>query len=612
MPRKISQPPVVLPARMSLKPNAFDRLEIAVLEMPYQKAIKTFMDELSSIIGKVQMWHYPSYRLLNNAIAACAPTVVHGFESYGHRPKRRRMLAVGSVSSSPKLQYPSAEQAAHWVRVWINRWGNSRALKQHIEGKAQGIWQTLEQSIDQPPDTQWRRVDHSRFMGELYGEDSLAFQAVPSLLATLLHEKTSVIGKEGREIRWRRSQDDNNSLCIVSDPLHISFEKPKYQSSETETKEGFFTYKLEFRLHTQVGRQDPWIHVFLRCQRYASERLHRNKRWNNITILAGINKNRIEEWESDTTLVRLKAKPSPDQDRAGWIEELPALLEDMNARALANPFDIYQNPQAFWPLANNGSSQVIDEYYIPHVEGYKYLDKSNHAVATGFGLAERSEIVEQTCCKLLSEVLEPDVPLQPDRAIFTASTLPLGLQTFEDLSEKPKLLNDKQAPGRGVGTSIEERQAHRDKADAQQRTDRQPILTAAIARALGGKDLTILIIYRTESTKVAVRQQLRDAFLLSEGDDFPANVVVQELLVLNADLLSPLETGEYSLEIRNQPKNQQPKGFEQNWDQQMRRSHNKRMQAWRNFLDSSESKATHKATKRIALIELFEESSNHS
>ena len=613
MPRKISQSPVILPARMSLTPDAFDGLEIATLEMPYQEAIKTFMSDLKPIVGTVKMWHYPSYRLLNNAIAACAPTIVHGFESYGRWPnKGRRMLAVGSISGSPALQYPSVEQVARWMRVWINRWGKSTALKRHVEGKAQEIWQALEQSIDQPPDTQWRRINPASFIDELYKEGGLAFQAVPSLLATLLHEKTSVIGKEEREVRWRRSQDDNKGLCLVSDPLHISFEKPKYKSSETETKEGFFTYKLEFRLHTQVGRPEPWIHVFLRCQRYASESLRQNKRWNNITILTGMNKHRIEECGSDTTLVRLKAKPSPDQDRAGWIEELPSLLEDMNARALANPFDIYQHPQTFWPSTNDGSSQVIDEYYIPHVEGYKYSNRRNHTVATGFGLAERSEIVEQTCCKLLSAVLEPDVPLQPDRTIFDASALPLGLQTFGDLSEKPKLLDDKQAKKKGIGTSLEERQSHQGKANVQQRKDRQPLIKAAIARALGGKDLIILIVYRTESTKVAVRQQLRDSFLLNEGDDFPSNVTVQERLVLDANLLNPLETGEYTLEIRNRPKSQQPSGFEQNWRQQIRRSHNKRMQAWRSFLDDSDSKTTHSATQRVAFIELFEESSNPS
>jgi hypothetical protein len=41
------------------------------------------------------------------------------------------------------------------------------------------------------------------FASNLYAEAGLAFNAIPSLLATLLHNELSLIGEHGREVKWR-------------------------------------------------------------------------------------------------------------------------------------------------------------------------------------------------------------------------------------------------------------------------------------------------------------------------------------------------------------------------------------------------------------------------
>lgn len=610
MARKLPTIPVILPARMSLLPSAFSDLNVAILDLPYQRAIKDFMRGLGTVVGRLQPWHHPSYRLLNNAIAACSPTIVHGFESYGRYPnKTHRMLAVGRKDGEPALRCPSEDKLAQLIRVWIHHWGQSYALKKHIEGKAKDIWETLEHEVDRKPNTQWRRVSPAILIGDLYEEDGLAFQAIPSLLSTLLHGQTSVIGEEKREIRWRRSQNDDKRLCVVSDPLYISFEKKKPKSSEVEVKEGFFTYKLEFRVQTQTGREKPWIYTFLRCQRYASRTLRSNKRGNDITILAGVNQSRVQDWERDTTLVRLRARKYTSEKYANWTETLPRILGDMNARALVNPYDIYQNPQAFWHTTNGESSnRSPDEYYIPHVEGYRYPNNGNHPVATGFGLMERSEVIDLTCCNLLSNALEHGGPLTPDTAIFHPNKLPICLQTFGDIAEPPKILNEAQAEKKGVGTSKEERKRYKAEMNALQRTEKRPIILDAITKATREKPLCILLIYRNENTKEAAYQQLREALLLNESDDLPTNITIKECVVLDENLLSPLDPDEHSPVERNKQKQHQSPGFEKKWEKQIRRSHHQRMKDWRLFLKNSKS-ATNEDTKHVALVELFDEES---
>jgi hypothetical protein len=112
----------------------------------------------------LEWWHYPPYRLLNSAIVACAPTVVHGFEDCSGI---RRMLAVGKpvyneagevVGST--LRYPSEEQIAQLIQLWIQVWGQQQPwLKKLIEGEGKHLWEDFVQALQAPPQTQWRKIE---------------------------------------------------------------------------------------------------------------------------------------------------------------------------------------------------------------------------------------------------------------------------------------------------------------------------------------------------------------------------------------------------------------------------------------------------------------------
>lgn len=608
MKRKNQAFPIVLPARMSLKSNAFQNFEIAVLDFPYQEAINAFLNGLKRILHKdrLEWWQYPPYRLLNSAITACAPTVVHGFEKYSDaRHRVRRMLAVGKPVYSDvgkiigsTLRYPSEEQIAQLIQVWIHLWGQQPWLKKVIEGDGQHLWEELVQTIQSEPQTQWHKINPAVFSSNLYAEAGLAFNAVPSLLATLLHGELSIVGTYNQEIKWRKAQDSPNRLCLVSHPIQISFMR---KSGFTEKPhDGFFAYKLEFQVHTQTGREEPWVHAFLRCQRYAEKSLTRNQKGNDITILMGMNQARIEDWEIDSTLVRLKAKKYLSKDYAGWRDNLSTLLEGFQARSLRVPYDIYQNPLNFWN--HNHDDSPPDEYYVVHTEGYKY-SRSKHSVVTGFGLAERSEVIEQVCSQL-KDVLQPGKHFEPDPLVF--DEMPHALWAFKDLIERPPLMSKSQAEKAGL--TDEQRFECRDQATEAKHKGLQHIPKEAIYRALRGQQLAIVILYRNEDTRQALNHHLREAFLLTDGAPFPENIILIEQPILDSELCQPLSSGSLSPKTWTQARSRIPKRFEEDWNSQIRKSRSKKLEAWRKLLK--------KATKSLcdvdnayfsAFIELQEE-----
>lgn len=443
------------------------------------------------------------------------------------------------------------------------------------------MWEDFTQALQASPQTRWRKIDPLIFSANLYAEAGLAFDAIPSLLATLLHEEQSLIGESNREVRWRKAQDSSNRLCIVSHPMHISF--MRRTGFAEKSCDGFFAYKLEFQMHTQTGRNEPWIHVFLRCQRYAEKPLTRNRKGNHVTLLMGMNQARIDGWEIDSTLVRLKASRFLSENYASWEENLPLLLENFKARSLETPFSIYQNPLNFWNHSNHSNQTTAsDEYYVIHTEGYRYRH-SKHSVPTGFGLPERSEIINQTCCDLLGDILQPDQHFAPDS--FSFDEMPQALWTFSDLAERPALIPKRQAAKQGL--SDEQRYQHRNQEAEKRRKERQQIPVEAVQRALQGKKLAIVVLSRNEETRNTLNQMLRGAFLLNESDSFPENVIMIDQPILDSELCHPLNPGNLSPKIRNQSKSRRPEGFDEAWDEQMRNARFAKLEAWRKLLKES-------------------------
>lgn len=613
MSKKSNSPEVILPARMTLRPEALKDLEIAIFDFPYQEAFESFISKVSETRKHRTN---PPYRLLNSAIVACAPTVTHGFEK---SRKDRRMMAVGKpiYGESGQIvgsdsQYPSEEVIAQVIRAWTYQWGQSNALKRLIVNELEDAWQQLAAAIEQPPDTQWRRISSQKLLRDLYIEKGLAFDAIPSLLATLLHGKEMHIGESMISVKWRRAQDGKNRFCAISQPIPTAFIKEsdfKDKTSKAKQVDDFFVYKLVFRVQTQTGRSEPWIYVFLHCQRYAPSPLTGNKRGNDITILTGLNVERLDGCSTDSTLVRLKARPAPRGEFVGWRDDLPDLLEQINARPLAEPSEIFRNPQSHWQ--SQSAYDLNDEYYVVHTEGYKY-SKSNHAVKTGFGLAERSEVIDKACCTLLEEILEPSLPLKPDSLSINKKDWPLTLKSFSDLAQRPSMIDKVKAEK--LGLSQADREHRRQEEHETQRKNRQQIIYEALKRATRGVPLRILILCQNEDTCKALRQQIREGLLLNDDDALPPKVFVEEHVISDDELLQPLEPGSLDPNTFLKKRSEWPSNFRSDWEKRMKQSHYKKMDKWRKFLQKTFLKveSEHKLHQTVALVELKEYKSGFS
>ncbi|MES2459887.1 MAG: DUF3962 domain-containing protein, partial [Armatimonadota bacterium] len=402
--RPLSHQPDMLPARFTLKPQAFAGMTAATLKRPYYNALTQFTEWLKDYFERVPQKRQdddgrpfqpkPPYRLLNHTLTACAPTIVHGFEWYKNNEKDKgyRMVAVGRSSQTEdsnatisSIAYPSENDIADVMRLWIKQWGERPWLKTIIEGEGKTPWESLTDSLSKPPDTHW--IEDIPAQKLLEKGEGLAYQVIPSLIATLLHETESTIGPNRETIEWRRMQEGSSGrYCIVSQPLPVEFLKKNNQTGETQPKSGYFSYKIEVELQTQAGRKEQWLYLSLHCMRYAHLPLASNKRGNEITVLVRANQARLQNWKVDSTLVRLKATPNASpksRDRVMWLEDLPSLLTELKARPLVPPGDIYDDPTRYW--RKPGSTGYADEYYILHMEGYGYKGRQAQSVLTGFG-----------------------------------------------------------------------------------------------------------------------------------------------------------------------------------------------------------------------------------
>src|SRR5205823_9407416 len=95
-----------------------------------------------------------------------------------------------------------------------------------------------------PEDWNWISIDPEIFIDDIDAEKGLGFNAVPSLLVMLLHNKRCVIhGSHGeQEIVWRKVQgitSNRPGLFLVSRPF-----KAWYVDQYGNEKEGYFAYQL--------------------------------------------------------------------------------------------------------------------------------------------------------------------------------------------------------------------------------------------------------------------------------------------------------------------------------------------------------------------------------
>ncbi|MGB3655842.1 MAG: RNaseH domain-containing protein, partial [Rivularia sp. (in: cyanobacteria)] len=190
-----------------------------------------------------------------------------------------------------------------------------------------------------------------------------------------------------------------------------------------------------------------------------------------------------------------------------------------------------------------------DEYYPIHDEGYKYLNEETqrnrgHSIKTGFSFAERGDITSKVL-DLLNNTLIPDTPLETDIPTPKGQKKPLAMCNYKDIFKSTKKLEI-----------------------------RQKTIYDAIQRALKHKPMHIFLICKERDTHELTYQQLRDSFILEDGEDFPSYIKVSQIWIDDFTLLQPLDT-----------EGLKPKDGDK-FKKQIKKQHQKKRDAWSNFLQT--------------------------
>ena len=164
---------------------------------------------------------------------------------------------------------PGREPGANNTRI------KEKGNKDEIESVCDRFLDAIENI---PQDWQWEYIQPATLIEDINSNNGLGYQAIPSLLATLLHEQTITIQLEGRqqEITWRKVQaggSGKTGLHLVSKPFKASYIETSTSEDDEEEKEkekeGYFAYRLDFHVHTQAGIFNnkkylkPWVFLHL-------------------------------------------------------------------------------------------------------------------------------------------------------------------------------------------------------------------------------------------------------------------------------------------------------------------------------------------------------------
>ena len=559
---KKNNSPVALPARMDLVIDLLTDMQIAILMFPFAKEVKNFCEDIEQVLRNKKTI-YPPYRQFNNALLACTSTLTYGFEyleTIDYIPQYRA-LAVGILD---ELDIPTPEQIHELIYIWAQTWSKQFLKKKGNQDEIESVCDRFLGAIANiPPNWNWEYIKPETLIKDINTQNGLGYQAIPSLLVTLLHEQTCLItsGERKQEITWRKVQGDGSTrtgLHLVSQPFQAT-----YIDNNDKEREGYFAYRLDFHLQTQAGRFNlegylkPWLFLHLSCQRYAHKPLVDANFGRDISILMGMNKARLDNYPIDSTLVRLTVKNNANKY---WQEQLPDLLAAFKARSLVNPQDILENPIQFGNF-DNVSNWNNDEYYLVHTEGYEYKQEGQkgrghgHYIKTGFSLKERADITNQVL-QLLKGVLIPDKPMECDISAPVGQKMPLAMRDYEFL--RKSLL-----PSALKKLSEEEQQ--------KRRQEKQSIIADAIERTLLGKQIYLFILWYEADTRDLVYRQLRRAFLLQNNEFFLENIKVIDIHINDANLLQKL------------PVDGLP-SVNDKFDEQIKKQHTLKRQAWQKFL----------------------------
>ena len=549
--------PTVLPARFELNPDVFENdksIVIKTLSFPHYQALESFRSAAENLLNQTNVprsstkKHYvtPDRRQLNNTLLACVPPLTHAFEDFGFYNKEaqvqpQRALAVGTMHTP--LQTPTPQQMTELFQLWAGDWiARTQAINETMSVPIGEAGQRLRDVLSHPPQNwDWEDVPVGPLLNDIGKNDGLAFNALPALLASLLHDRTSIIvSPKGREIciRWRKAQGvtgNRAGLFVVSQPFH-----GQYVDEKGGLQEGYFAYRLNFCIETQAGRYSktsnnlkPWVFIFLTCQRYAHEPLLKANYERNISFMVGIREARMKGYPYDSTFVRMTAKnhgtaEAPDYQ---WVSHLPNYISNFRADALPSPNDLMQNPMQYANFKGI-SSWDKDEYFLINAPGYKYAEGDDkpeeHAIQPGYSLRERADVLKAVL-DLFGGALLPDTAFIQDKAAPIGAKVPAAMRTHFFFRKGSKRQNAVE-----IGRQAVEK---------------------GVAAATGASRINLSLLYREADTRDAMKHYIRDALFLAPSEDFPQWLQVTETF-LDSD----------HLEVLPKPQKGNKKAIDLAWD----------------------------------------------
>ncbi len=545
--------------RFTPDPDRFAGLAAYCLPFAYEQAADVFLQQVAPKKRGLPI------RQLNNLLLACLPTLAHGFEG---RKYSRRLLVVGTPAVPPALPEPALVHRL--VSTWAKNWAADYEADKPAE------CEQFLAAVRAVNPGRWQLYQPDELVRDPSLANNLIYQAVPALLATLLHGQTALVGEEQRPVTWRRVQGgggDRTEIYVVSQPFRARYqpEKSQYDEEMPAEKEGYFAYRLDFEVETQAGRfyegsnrLKPWLFMRLSCQRYGHQALTRENFRRNVSVLTGLHTPRLAGaplGSGPATLVRLQLAKS--YGHWEWQFRLPKLLEEAQARLLPTAELVINNP-ADYGIDGPPRDPAGDRFYLIHAEGYGYETARGrgHTIKTGFHLDERRAVLRQVL-KLLDGRLRPDNPVPADtHPLPVLSKVPAAMRTI-------KFLNDK---AKGERRRAVAESAGLPPPDSATALSFQQRWRQALRQALPNAPAQLLLVYREENTLALMRQQVRKALLLPPGQ-LPAWLNVVEVPITDPALLTEYE--KYDADLHPGTK-----------QDHYARQHTLKRQAWEVFLQA--------------------------
>ncbi|HZU03178.1 MAG TPA: DUF3962 domain-containing protein [Ktedonobacteraceae bacterium] len=568
----------IVPIRFRIDEAYLRGLAVSFSNFAYEQDCRNFLDSMKQFTSR-DHHEEPPYRRLNTVLTALAPTLAHPFirrRNADTGQYERQMLVVGAdVEHRPK-----PEQLSDLTYEWGKQWGQN-TFEKVIKGAGKDAYQRLLDRLREPAQY-WQETDAASLFLNLDSGTRTGYRAIPSMLASLLAGKQSIIN--GRKVTWRLIQDGEYGLAVISNPFQAQYEEENRFSRAIEVKTGTFAYKLEFRLQTQVGSPHIWLHLYVRCSRYVNTHL-KDANWKrDISVKVGINQPRLSGWGWSPTLVTLPITGGVTNPR--WQDDPVQLLSAMKARDLVAPDQLLQAPQNYRTAS---SLSMYDEYFVLHAEGFKPA----HKVKTGFDFAELREVANAVSGLLGLELsggqtLVSDIPT---RQMYRPQ-LPLMMQSIGDLQEKKFV---KKQP------DLSDEESAR-----QNRLNRQKIISEALERASNHQPISIILCCSNTLSQTTLEREICQALFIESDEPWPEHIrVITPTSPVPSTLLAPLDSGK--LNPRDHYKKFASRAERQkfliDWKTQMRRAFRDKTQMWENYLSSL---LPNEPGYGLALIELQE------